>query len=326
VELLDQDIAAKRQKREDRELRDVSSQRVQHKTTSRYFVRASSTAQEVHDVGLHVVSDENPVAGPSSLDRHEVNKENVPYRSDKAHKQTSNESGEISLEEEEPDPVTQEDGYLSPSPSICGWDSPEVSSPLRSGSRISRPSYGLSDDEFGADILSSPPATVRRIVCSVKKARSRTPTLSPSTGRVLVQSTPTSSKRRKRKSIHRLHAAGPDLRDIFEDWGELTSEIDECDEDSLESTQSSGGPVTPESATQVPSVCVDDPSDEVICDDEEIHEQEAIVRDARVANGWWERWACRSAAAAMPYSVRVSSCATIDKHISSTRRTEAWYA
>ncbi|KAI0087401.1 hypothetical protein BDY19DRAFT_251205 [Irpex rosettiformis] len=189
---------------------------------------------------------------------------------------------------------------------------------------MSRLNQICSDDEFGAEVLSSPTGPTRRIKWFTRKARSRTPTLPSPSGRVLVHGTPTPSK--KSKAAHRTYGTGPDLRDMFEDWDDLTSEIDEWGEDSMESTQSSGGPVTPESGTQAPNICVDDLSDEVILDDEEIHEQEAIARDAKVATGWWERWAYKGAVgAAREHSVGVVH-ALDDKKISSSRRTEARYA
>lgn len=308
AELLDHDLAAKRTRREERGLRDVSPQRVQHKTSSKYFACASSsTAESERVVSPPRMSNEAmPTAGPSRLDRHRYNKENVPCRLDNAIEQPSEEDcGEISLDEEESDPVTQEDGYLSPSPSICGWDSPEVSSPVRPGSRMSRLNQAFSDDEFGADVLSSPTAPgrhqVKRLVA--RNSRSRTPTRPSPSGKVLVHGTPTPSKKKKKaRAVHRSYGTGPDLRDIFEDWDDLTSEIDEWCEDSMESTQSSGGgPVTPDSCTQARAdICMDDLSDEVILDDdEEIHEREAAAaREAKVASGWWERWAYKGAVGA----------------------------
>ncbi|KAI0346411.1 hypothetical protein BDW22DRAFT_754748 [Trametopsis cervina] len=301
AELVDEDIAAKRKRREEREPRDVPTQRVQPGATSRYFADASiRTPTGGHVVDQQDISDEEPVAGPSQLDRHRFNKENVPCRVDSAIELLSDDSGEISLEEDEDDLVTQEDGYLSPSPSIRGWDSPEVSSPMRPGGRVSRHRRTFSDDDFGADVLSSPPSTARHVNYFARKAKSRTPSLSPSRGHVLVQGTPTPSK--KFKAARRAQAAGPDLRDIFEDWDERTSEIDEDYEDSMESTPSSGVPETPDSSTQTPNVCVDDLSDELILDEEEIHEQAAVVREAKVANGWWERWARKDTAPAIKHS------------------------
>ena len=305
AELLDHDIASKRRKRVERDLQDASPQRVHHKIPSKYFSCASSSAEKSgRGVGQQHVSDEASVAGPSRLDRHVYNKENVPCGLDSAIEQPPEDSGEISLDEE-PDPVTQEDGYLSPSPSICGWDSPEVSSPVRPGSRMSRPNQAFSDDEFGTDILSSPTGPAKHVKPSARKSRSRTPTKPSPSGKVLVHGTPTPSK--KSRTVHRTYGTGPDLRDIFEDWeDDLTSEIDEWGDDSIESAQSSGGPVTPESLTQIPNICEDDLSDEVILDDEEIHEQESIARNAKVANGWWERWAYKGAmGAARQHSVGV---------------------
>ncbi|KAI0743185.1 hypothetical protein BC629DRAFT_1599776 [Irpex lacteus] len=170
---------------------------------------------------------------------------------------------------------------------------------------MSRLNQAFSDDEFGADVLSSPTAPgrhqVKRLVA--RNSRSRTPTRPSPSGKVLVHGTPTPSKKKKKaKAVHRSYGSGTDLRDIFEDWDDLTSEIDEWCEDSMESTQSSGGgPVTPDSCTQARAdICVDDLSDEVILDDdEEIHEREAAAaREAKVASGWWERWAYKGAVGA----------------------------
>lgn len=298
---MDQEMNAKRKRREGRDSRDVQSQRVHHGTSSKYFACASSsTPKGGHVVYQEDVSDSESVAGPSGLDRLRHNKENLPCFDNAI--ESLDDSGEISLEEEGPDPVTQEDGYMSPSPSIRGWDSPELSSPARAGTRSSGPSRGCGDDDFGADVLSSPPSASRRTTYRARTPTRCTPGLSPSTGRILVHSTPTSSK--KSKAVHRPYAQGPDLRDIFEDWDDLTSEIDESYEDSMESTPSSGGPVTPASSGQPPNLSVDDLSDEVILSgDEEIEEQTLAARDAKVANGWWEKWACAGAARTVKSSV-----------------------
>ncbi|KAJ3544540.1 hypothetical protein NM688_g5730 [Phlebia brevispora] len=271
AELMDEDVLAKRKKRnEEDELRRSPS----HTSiaTSRFFRVPPTTAEKVTDVS-NDVSDTESVAGPSTLALMKQGKENVPCLDD--------DCGEIS--EEDPDPVTQEEGYMSPSPSYSKWDSPEMSSPTRP--RIYGAGNSLSDDDdFDADILSSPPSAARR-----PKSQG-TPSRSP--GRILVHGTPTCPKRIR--DVAPENAPGPDLRAMFEDWEEGTSDIDEGGEDSMGSMASSSGPVTPVCAGQPAGRCVDDIFDEVTPDDEEIETQAVTARNERVANGWWEKWACSS--------------------------------
>ncbi|TFY56272.1 hypothetical protein EVJ58_g7740 [Rhodofomes roseus] len=145
AEVMDHDIAVKRKKQEGAQ-REGPSREVRN---SKFFdVRQSSFGGEDEDA---IASEEPdyPVAGPSriTLDAGK-DKENVPCADD----------DEVFMEDA--GAVEQEDGYISPSPSMRRWDSPEVSSPLRvrSGAQLDVEE----EEDFGADILSSPPVAARQ--------------------------------------------------------------------------------------------------------------------------------------------------------------------
>ncbi|KIP07281.1 hypothetical protein PHLGIDRAFT_425315 [Phlebiopsis gigantea 11061_1 CR5-6] len=304
AEVMEHDMASKRQRRKERELPSTPPRHLPQTTRSKFFAGASSSRPKGHRAA-HATSDTESVAGPSSGLGHD--KENIPSFPSEDELDES----ETSMDEAA-DPVTQEDGYMSPSPSFSRWDSPELSSPLRprratpSQSIAVEPAVYLDEDEdiddFDAEVLSSPPGPPRRR--NVDRHVSRMPF--PSAGNVLVHGTPTPSKKRGGRAASP-EPLGPDLRDMFEYWSDRTSDIDEDDGESMESAASSSEPVTPESSGQR-VVCVDDGccEEQMTNDLEEMKtEPPAATRDGRTANGWWERWACPEAIPTKEQSVRV---------------------
>jgi hypothetical protein len=302
AEVMDHDMMFKRQKRKDLDVSSIPSDHVPASTRSKFFSALSSgqsRGQHVpHDGGGG--PDTDSVAGPSGLGPLAHNKENIPCIAPV----DELDEGEISVDEGA-DPVTQEDGYMSPGPSFSRWDSPDLSSPLRPGSRASKwPTQDVEEDDdiSDADVLSSPIGVAQKRGRVASRTR-MSPSPSPSAGNVLVHGTPTRiAKRGDAGGPARL---GPDLRDIFENWSDGTSDIDEGGEESLESMESlasSSEPVTPEGSTQH-VVCVDDSYDDMTDDIEEIERQALATRNARVANGWWERWACQEQIPANKQSV-----------------------
>ncbi|PSS36962.1 hypothetical protein PHLCEN_2v1178 [Hermanssonia centrifuga] len=274
ADLMEEDMSAKRKKHNDKKR---PTDRTLTTATSKFFSGTSlSIAKDkpVRNVSLDI-------AGPSRLQHFSKGKENICSFDE-------DDVDEISMDED-PDPVSQEEGYISPSSSSFRWESPELSSPLRPGSSSFRLAVGAVDDDFEADILSSP------LAAGTRRQQSRRPQ-SCVTGRVLVHGTP------QRSRVKDEGAPGPDLRDIFEDWNDLTSEIDECCEDSMESLESSSGPVTPVSSSQPAGQCVDDIFDEVTPDDEEIEQQAVAARNESVASGWWQKWSCGNATPLQPPS------------------------
>lgn len=294
TEAMEHDIASKRQKRKEREVvPGTPTLHVPPSTRSKFFDGSSSSRPKGRHVA-HDTSDTESVAGPSSgLAQLRHDKENIPSLPS----EDELDEGEISMDEVA-DPVTQEDGYMSPSPSFSRWDSPELSSPLRP--RRGTPSQSIAfpevedleeDEDFDADILSSPPSAGQKR----GGARHRPRTVSPSGGNVLVRGTPTPSEKRGGRAASP-EQLGPDLRDIFENWSDGTSDIDESYADTMESVASSSEPLTPESLGRR-VVCVDDGCFDEMTTDIEGGETEssATTRNDRIANGWWERWACAEA-------------------------------
>ena len=292
TEVMDEDVSAKRRRSEEE---DRSRRPRTPKVASKFFKSGPVSTQKAK-TAVDDVSDTESVAGPSTLRMLREEKENQPCVDE-------DDSGEIS-EDGDPDPVTQEDGYMSPSPSCSKWDSPELSSPTRP--KTYRAGEGFSDDDdCDAEILSSPPSAGRRTRTRETPRRS--------VGRVLVHGTPTRLDHPAEGADK--SAPGPDLRGIFEDWGDYTSDIDddEGDDDSMGSVVSSSGPVTPACSGQQPAgQRVEDILNEVTPDDEEIETQATAARNERVANGWWEKWARSGQAAAGRSSVRRDCCVVFD--------------
>lgn len=246
VDILDEDLAAKRIK-----INQASSS-TDHSllTHSRFFPFPSMSQQQVE-------LPEDDLMPSSRIPHPLSDKENLPDHADNV----------IVVEEldeilEEPrDPVTQEDGYLSPSPSYFRSATPDLSSPVRPYNPA-RHDHRDGDD-FGADIVPSPTA-VRTITrhalhqCLLPKKEKVS---------ILVRETP--------PPMNGIGSAdeieGPDLRDVLDI--ELPWDIDAIDDDIITSASSSSttGPITPE--------------DNVT---------EASARAKRteiVANGWWNKWA-----------------------------------
>ncbi|KAG2143027.1 hypothetical protein DEU56DRAFT_254313 [Suillus clintonianus] len=170
--------------------------------------------------------------------------------------------------DEPPDPVTQEDGYLSPSPSYFRSATPDISSPVRPYNSA-RHDHGDGDD-FGADIIPSPTA-VRRLTRHTSHQG-----LLPKKEKVniLVRETP--------PPINGIGSAdeidGPDLRDVLDIDDDIITPA---------SSSSTPGPITPE----------DNGTNDEFDIDESVEEDIATEASARakrteiVANGWWNKWA-----------------------------------
>ncbi|KAG1802276.1 uncharacterized protein HD556DRAFT_1195014, partial [Suillus plorans] len=218
---LDEDLAAKRIK-----INQASSS-TDHSvlTHSRFFPFPSMSQQQVE-------LPEDDLMPSSRIPHPLSDKENLPDHADNV----------IVVEEldeilEEPrDPVTQEDGYLSPSPSYFRSATPDLSSPVRpyNPARHDR----RDGDDFGADIVPSPTA-VRTITrhalhqCLLPKKEKVS---------ILVRETP--------PPMNDIGSAdeieGPDLRDVLDI--EPPWDIDAIDDDIITSASSSSttGPITPE--------------------------------------------------------------------------------
>ncbi|KAG2059740.1 hypothetical protein BDR06DRAFT_672944 [Suillus hirtellus] len=246
VDILDEDLAAKRIKIN----RASSSTDHSLLTHSRFFPFPSISQQQVE-------LPEDDLMPSSRIPQPLSDKENLPDHADNV----------IVVEEldeifEEPrDPVTQEDGYLSPSPSYFRSATPDLSSPVRPYNSTRHDHHD--GDDFGADIVPSPTAvrTVTRHAlhqCLLPKKERVS---------ILVRETP--------PPMNGIGSAdeieGPDLRDVLDI--EPPRDIDAIDDDIITSASSSSttGPVTPED-----------------------NATEASARAKRteiVANGWWNKWA-----------------------------------
>jgi len=180
---------------------------------------------------------------------------------------------DLTLDGDEPEchDIAQEDGYISPMRSSYRFETPEVSTPHRH-SRMSKSGVEQEDDDdFDAELLSSPVEG---------RHRGKTP------------------KRAHKVDLDQQDSGwtingddiesgddGPDLRGSFEDVDELPSDID-CPgpESSFASTAttSSAGPITPSHSTSL-----DDVEDFL----EEMEED--MTRTARtgsISDGWMKRW------------------------------------
>ena len=190
----------------------------------------------------------------------------------------------------EPDPVAQEDGYLSPASSLKRLSTPDVSSPPRP---VEAPRVFCRDSstrDFAVDILSSPETRKPVLALRSKSLSSR---VRKTFGRTLVPDTP-------RKSTPAISAGGgrdaellcgPDLFDDADTEAIADFAVPPCSFGG--STQSSSGLDTP--------VSQESPGPGVVTYDEDLDDIEFIeIRQAKqdaVAKGWWSKWARGGASA-----------------------------
>jgi hypothetical protein len=186
--------------------------------------------------------------------------------------------------DQEPDQVPQEDGYLSPAPSLKRLSTPDLSSPPRpvEASRVF--CRDSSTRDFAVDILSSP-ETRKPVLPLRSKSLSRRD--GKTVGTILVPDTP-----RKSGPVNSANGTdaevlcGPDLFNDADSMEIANLTMPPCSFGG--STQSSSGldtPVSQETAGVV--TCVEDLDLE---DEVEFIEIRRAKQDA-VAQGWWSKWA-----------------------------------
>lgn len=179
--------------------------------------------------------------------------------------------------DEPPDPIHQEDGYMSPPPSYFRLATPDLSSPIAHPFGVTSPWHGSTDD-FGADIISSPLAIKRRSPWFHTRSVSP-PCDTEEPGKILVCGTP---------PLDETDRGEPDLKDILSVCS--TDEVDE-----LEGHETSGA-MTPRMPGTV-SIDATTPQD---------LGTDVCAREGRmytVANGWWNKWAMKEE----PHSAHVSN-------------------
>jgi exonuclease-1 len=270
VDVLDEDLAAKRMKPN----QASSSTNGTLFTYSQFFPFPSNSKNHVEQ------SIDDLMPRPSRTTYVPCDKENLP---DHAVDNVTvlNESEEFLAEP--PDPVAQEDGYLSPSPSYFRSATPDLSSPVRPYSPA-RCSHG--GDDFGADIISSPTvvrATTQQNLLPKKE-----------TVNVLVRETPPPMADVTTAD----EIEGPDLRDVLG----LEARGDTDEDRITTSSSSTSGPITPEESGMHDEIDVDESIEEDIVTD-------ACARAKRteiVANGWWNKWA--RSKELRPSAVRICDC------------------
>jgi hypothetical protein len=185
---------------------------------------------------------------------------------------------------EEPDQVAQEDGYLSPAPSLKRLSTPDLSSPprpLESSRVFCRDS---STQDFAVDVLSSPETRKPALPLRSKSLPNREDKMP---GRTLVPDTP-----RKSGPVFAVNCADAEVLcgpNLFEDAD--AAEIDDITMPPCSfgtSTQSSSGLDTPVSQETSGVVICEEELD--LEDDIEFIGMRRAKQDA-VAQGWWSKWA-----------------------------------
>lgn len=291
TDVMDHDVAAKRKKREEDSERPVTPARhTPTNTSSKFFGRVASTSKMKRpEAGTHC----EPAAGPSRPRLSEGNKENI----------TTQDRDEIDdfFYKKESDFVIQEDGYVSPSPSLTRLDTPDLSSPPRPGTTSSSRStqYIPDDDDFDVDVFSSPP-TIRSKGNSRRTRANLAAALHANdepAGRVLVRSTPTKPERGKPDIV-----PGPDLQDIFGDWNDVGDHCDDSADTSMTSAMSSCGPNTPQDARVLREIQVTQGYDEIISDIDE--DEESQLRQQKIIDGWRKQYASTVQPRLRPFTVR----------------------
>lgn len=256
VNILDEDLAAKRIK-----INQASSST--NLTHSRFFPSSSATKQQVEQAAVDLM--------PSSRIQLPLSdKENLPDHADNVI--VSEDLDEIL--DEHPDPVTQEDGYLSPSPSYFRSATPDLSSPVRPWNLARRDH--CDGDDFGADVIPSPTAvrTVTRHAlhqCLLPKKEKVS---------ILVRETPPPANGMGSAD----EIEGPDLRDVLDI--EALGDIDAIDDDIITpaSSSSTTGPISPKGNGMNDEFDMDESAEGPTV-------TSANARTEIVANGWWNKWA-----------------------------------
>ena len=219
-------------------------------------------------------------------------KENIPFASD-----ALNSSMEVALEiDEPPDPVVQEDGYISPSPSYPRLDTPDLSSPVPIHGGPASGNQPMQDD-FGVDAVSSPPVARHR---SRHRRRARSGSLTPAIP------SPCGSTPRPRASISSdadgIEGVGPDLRVFF--GGDVEGDSGSCygefsDHPASPPQAVPSGLATPNDLGQVKFLSengridldVDLGLESEPADPGESERHALTLKNETVANGWRSKWA-----------------------------------
>lgn len=183
---------------------------------------------------------------------------------------------DLTLDGDEPEThdVLQEDGYISPTHSSYRFETPEVSTPHRH-TRVSRSGVGQDDDDdFDAELLSSPVEGRRHSGKTSKRVHEVDLDRKYSETDWIINGDDIDSG-----------DDGPDLRGSFQDLDELPSDID-CpgpgSSFASTATTSSTGPITPNHSTSL-----DDVEDFL----EEIEDDRTrVARTGSVSEGWVKRW------------------------------------
>ena len=180
---------------------------------------------------------------------------------------------DLTLDGDEPgcQDISQEDGYISPTRSSYRFETPEVSTPHRHSKRTRSGGGKEDDDDFDAELLSSPVEGRRHRGKSLK--RTDEVDLDHRYSGCALNGDDIDSE-----------DDGPDLRGSFQDLDELPSDID-CpgpgSSFASTATTSSTGPITPNHSTTL-----DDEEDFF----EEIEDVTRTAKTGTISEGWMKRW------------------------------------
>ncbi|KAL0959617.1 hypothetical protein HGRIS_011320 [Hohenbuehelia grisea] len=289
VEVMDQDIASKKAKREEKARAKMG--------ISKFFTSTASPSSAQRHGPTRSIS--MPEAGPSRL---RDNKENeVIFISDDSDHELGSDFNFSTVAYGEPDEemlmevadpesqiVTQEDGYISPQANSGDEDdAPELSSPV-CPHKTPRRRRGLPfHAEFGVSPVSSPPVAAKSRH-ALQPHHLGEPQMVADDDDEVVQS-PRVEYARSGKTVQ-----GPDLRSVLR--GDASSDIDcfEDDERNGPPRRESGStePPTPSPPTPLDTsrVNVLVETDVQLLDVEDLETQSLQLRTEAVAIGWRERW------------------------------------
>ncbi|KAJ4490138.1 exodeoxyribonuclease 1 [Lentinula aciculospora] len=281
AEVMDQDVAAKKRKL-------PSSAPTSPVKSSKFF--ATSVGSGIKKASLGAAMESRASRSYSRAEKENVASEEIEpaYDGDSLIAQGHVDSD---IEEDlqvEAECVEQEDGYISPTPSISR-DEDNFSSPIKACQN--RPPADYDSSDFGVDPVSSPPAVNSRVPFQRPQRLPHSPSVRHnSLVKVLV---PTSSDSIPRKLLV-TKSALVDLKDCF--GHESSSEIDCSCSDEDSGTPPNPSPLTPDEfvhhAQNRADLSYIDQSEELQQDDPEEKElKDNISRTQIVAAGWRNRWA-----------------------------------
>ncbi|KAG7095376.1 hypothetical protein E1B28_006133 [Marasmius oreades] len=286
------------------DIHDEDMNAKKRKTSAKTDIRSKFFSSAVRTRKTVVRKDENTLVAGSCLiekeneyiviDEHETD---APAEDDSIIAQHYS-SSEFDSDVEEVEEVEQEDGYMSPTPSLSR-NTQELSSPPRPRTAPQLGKLHPDDFDFGAESISSPPSggrSRRRV-----PLRYMAPPGNTIVGKVLIEASPEIDRKRSGSG------AAVDMLDLGNSFGDELTET-EFSGDEAAPTPFSFSPCTLENLDQDITPAVVNGDEQEVEDAEELEQRTMASRNAAVAAGWRSMWSLGSFTAKRTPHEEFSAC------------------